>query len=460
MIKPDPNRLAFLEKGRYKFGVFVSGRIKSMGLYAAASIGVGAMIGAGIFSIFGTAVKISGSAVYVSFIIAGVVALLNAYSYAKLAVKYRSAGGLVEFLLKGFGDGILSGGLNLLLWVSYIFVLALYSKGFSSYAVTFLPSGSANIWENVFATAIILIFTAINFIGAKAVGKSELFIVSIKIGILLFFAAAGIAYMNAGNLSTSTWPGSKSILFGAGIVFLAYQGFELITNAAEDVSNPEITLPKALYLSVVLVIFIYVSISFAVIGNLSISEIENSKDYVLAAAAKPFLGVMGFRIMALAALISTSSAINAALYGGANISYLLAKEGCLPVFFERKVWERGTEGLFITSGLVILASNFLPQDGIGMLVSTSLLIIYIAVNASHLYLLKETGARPWIIRTALLTSFIFLGVLIYYEFLNSKLILGLLAITILFCFSAEWIYRKSSGRKIKERTETKKNENV
>lgn len=336
MIKPDPNnRLAFLEKGKYKFGVFVSERIKSMGLYAATSIGVGSMIGAGIFSIFGTAVKISGSATYVSFIIAGVVALLNAYSYAKLAVKYRSAGGLVEFLLKGFGDGILSGGLNLLLWVSYVFVLALYSKGFSSYAVTFLPSGSANIWENVFATAIILIFTAINFIGAKAVGKSELFIVSIKIGILLFFAATGIAYMNAGNLSTSTWPGSKSILFGAGIAFLAYQGFELITNAAEDVSNPEITLPKAFYLSVALVIFIYVSISFAVIGNLSISEIENSKDYVLAAAAKPFLGVMGFRIMALAALVSTSSAVNTALYGGANISYLLAKEGCLPVFFER-----------------------------------------------------------------------------------------------------------------------------
>ena len=119
----------------------MSGIIKSMGLYAATSIGVGAMIGAGIFSIFGTAVKISGSAVYVSFIIAGIVALLNAYSYAKLAIRYQSAGGLVEFLLKGFGDGILSGGFNLMLWISYVFALALYSKGFSSYAVTFLAIG-------------------------------------------------------------------------------------------------------------------------------------------------------------------------------------------------------------------------------------------------------------------------------------------------------------------------------
>ena len=426
---------------------------KSMGLYTATSIGVGAMVGAGIFSFFGTAVQISGSAVYVSFIIAGLIALLNAYSYAKMGVRYPSAGGPVEFLLKGFGDGILSGGLNLLLWVGYVFGLSLYAKGFSYYAVTFLPPGSTHIWANVFSTAIILVFTATNFIGAKAVGKSELFIVSIKVGILLLFAATGILYMNPGNLSTSTWPSSKNIFFGAGMVFLAYQGFGLITNTAEDMENPEKTLPRALYLSVVLVIFIYVAVSLAVIGNLSVPGIESAKDYAIAAAAKPFLGNLGFKIMAFAALFSTSSAINASLYGGANISYVLAKEGRLPVFFERKVWKKGTEGLFITSGLVILLANFIPLDGIGMLSSASLLIIYIAVNVSHLRLLKETGARSWIIWTSLLSSLIFFGVLVYYEFVNSKITLGLLVITIIFCFSFEWIYRKSSGRSIKERTD-------
>jgi amino acid transporter len=426
---------------------------KSMGLYTATSIGVGAMVGAGIFSFFGTAVQISGSAVYVSFIIAGLIALLNAYSYAKMGVRYPSAGGPVEFLLKGFGDGILSRGLNLLLWVGYVFGLSLYAKGFSYYAVTFLPPGSTHIWANVFSTAIILVFTATNFIGAKAVGKSELFIVSIKVGILLLFAATGILYMNPGNLSTSTWPSSKNIFFGAGMVFLAYQGFGLITNTAEDMENPEKTLPRALYLSVVLVIFIYVAVSLAVIGNLSVPGIENAKDYAIAAAAKPFLGNLGFKIMAFAALFSTSSAINASLYGGANISYVLAKKGRLPVFFERKVWKKGTEGLFITSGLVILLANFIPLDGIGMLSSASLLIIYIAVNVSHLRLLKETGARSWIIWTSLLSSLIFFGVLVYYEFVNSKITLGLLVITIIFCFSFEWIYRKSSGRSIKERTD-------
>lgn len=430
------------------------GTIKSMGLYAATSIGVGAMVGAGIFSIFGTAVQISGNAVYISFIIAGLIALLNTYSYAKLGVQYPSAGGPVEFLLKGLGDGVLSGGLNLLLWIGYIFALSLYAKGFSYYAITFLPQGSAGIWTNIFATAIVLVFTGINFIGAKTVGKSELFIVSIKVGILLIFAAVGILYMNPENLSISAWPGSRNIFFGAGMVFLAYQGFGLITNAAEDMENPRKTLPEALYLSVLLVILIYISVSLAVTGNLSVSEVENAKDYALAAAAsKPFLGDIGFKIMAIAALFSTSSAINASLYGGANISYLLAKEGRLPNFFERKVWKRSQEGLFITSGLVILCANLLQLEGIGILASASSLLIYVAVNASHLRLLKETGAKSYLIWASLLSSLVFFGILIYYEYVNSKTTLGLLGATILFCFAIEWIYRKRAGRVIIERTE-------
>lgn len=427
---------------------------KSMGLWSATSIGVGAMVGAGIFSIFGTATQISGNAVYISFIIAGLIALLSTYSYAKLGVRYPSAGGPVEFLVRGFGDGLLSGGLNILLWTGYIFGLALYAKGFSLYAMTFMPAASAAIWPNIFATAIIVIFTAINFIGSKAVGRSEIFIVSIKVSILMLFAVAGMFFINPVNISTSHFPNTPHILFGAGIVFLAYQGFGLITNAAEDMDDPEKTLPKALYLSVLIVICIYVLVSLAVIGNLSISEIGNYKDYALAAAAQPFLGSIGFKIMAIAALFSTSSAINASLYGGANVSYLIAKDGELPEFFERKVWKKGTEGLFITSGLVILCTNFLNLEGIGMLASASLLVIYVAVNAAHLRLSGETGAKNYLIWTSLFSSLVFFGILMYYEFINSIKTLVLFAAVLTFCFIVECVYRKYSRRILKTRTLT------
>ncbi|WP_319507728.1 APC family permease [uncultured Methanolobus sp.] len=425
---------------------------KSMGLWSATSIGVGAMVGAGIFSIFGTATQISGNAVYISFIIAGAIALLITYSYAKLGVRYPSAGGPVEFLIQGFGDGIISGGLNLLLWTGYIFGLVLYAKGFALYAMTFMPAGSTAIWSNIFATVIIIIFTAINFIGAKAVGRSELFIVSIKVGILLLFAISGLFFIQPVNLSIAQFPTTPNILFGAGIVFLAYQGFGLITNTAEDMDDPGKTLPRALYLSVLIVICIYVLVSFAVIGNLSMSEISTAKDYALAAAAKPYLGDIGFRIMAIAAIFSTSSAINASLYGGANVSYLIAKEGELPEFFERKVWNRSTEGLLITSGLVILCTNLLNLEGIGMLASASLLVIYMAVNLSHLRLSDETGAKRYLIYASLFSSLIFFGILIYYELLHSVATLIVFAVALIFCFIVEWTYKKYSRRTLKTRT--------
>lgn len=231
----------------------------------------------------------SGNAVYISFILSGILALFSVYSYSKLGVKYPSAGGPVEFLIRGLGNNILSGGFNVLLWVGYIFALALYARAFASYALTFFPS-APGYWLNIFATGIIVLFTAVNFKGAKTVGRSEIFIVSIKVGILILFAVVGFFFIRPEYLSYHLFPSISNIFYAAAVVFLAYEGFGLITNAAEDMDNPQKTLPRALYLSVLIVIGIYVAVSVVVVGNLSLPEIISAKDYALAEAAKPFLG--------------------------------------------------------------------------------------------------------------------------------------------------------------------------
>jgi len=257
----------------------------------------------------------------------------------------------------------------------------------------------------------IFVFTLINFMGSKAVGNSELFIVGVKVTILLLFSLIGLFYAKFQLLSPSHWPGVNNILFAVAVVFMAYEGFGLITNAAEDMANPASTLPRALYMSVLIVIGIYVAVSLAVVGNLTIPEIIKARDYAMAEAAKPFLGTIGFKIIAIAALFSTSSAINATLYGGANVSYMIAKEGEVPKFFERKVWNRSIEGLFITAGFVILFTNIFDLAGIAMMGSAAFLIIYAAVNISHLYLYKETGAKLimiWLSILGCLASFIVL----------------------------------------------------
>ena len=423
----------------------------SIGLWSAVSIGIGGMIGAGIFSILGVSAQIAGHAMYISFIIAGLIALLCTYSYAKLGSTYPSAGGPVEFLVKGFGDNILSGGFNILLWIGYVFALALYAKAFGGYAMTFLPPDAPSFILNIFITLIILVFTTINFIGAKAVGKSEVFIVAIKVAILFVFVVAGFFFIDTSKLAFSNLPQTTNIFFGAAIVFLAYEGFGLITNTAEEMKNPKKTLPRALFLAVIITMIIYVLVSLTVLGNLPIGDIVGAKDYALAAAAEPFLGKIGFTFIAIAALFSTSSAINATLYGGANVSYTIAKHGELPKVFARKVWGRSTEGLFITSAAVLLFANFLELDGIAMLGSASFLLIYGAVNIGHLRIYKETGARPLIIIASIISCIVFFGVLTFYEINHSPITLVILILVISGCFIFEWFYRRFSKRILKTR---------
>ena len=424
---------------------------KPIGLWSAIAIGIGGMIGAGIFSILGIATEITGNLIYVSFIIGGIIALLSAYSYAKLGSTYPSAGGPVEFLIRGFGDGILSGGFNFLLYFGYIIALSVYAKAFGNYAATFLPSYPSPATATILAISIILIFTFINLLGAQAVGKSETLIVAIKVGILVTFAIVGFFFIKISLLSVSNLMPIDNVLTAAAFLFLGYEGFGLITNTAEDIDQPQKNIPRALYLAVILVMLIYVAVSIAVVGNLSLPEIAQTADYALAAAAEPFAGAIGFTIIAIAALFSTSSAINATLYGGANVSYLMAKKGELPKFFNRKSWHDSREGLLITSAIVILLIVLLNLSNVVMMGSSIFLLVYAGVNLAHLRLYKKTDANKYIICLAIAGCFFSLTVLVYYEIFNSPLTLYLLSAVVLASFLIEWIYRRYTSRSFKNR---------
>ncbi len=423
---------------------------KAMTLWSAVAIGVGGMVGGGIYSLLGAAVSIAGNAVYISFALAGLVALLSAYSYAKLGARFPSAGGPVEFLIQGFGDGVLSGGFNILLWFGYVFALALYAKAFGAYLSTFFHNPPW-YWQNIFATGIVILFTGINFLGAKVVGRSELIIVASNVGILLLFAAAGLFFLKPALLSPARWPHMNKMFFAAGVVFLTYEGFGLVTNTAEDMENPQKTLPKALYISVALVILLYVSVSLTVVGNLPVPRIVESSDYAAAAAAQAFMGPWGLRLISLAALFATSSAINATLYGGANVSYMIAKDGQLPKMFERRVWNRATEGLFITAAMVILFANLFNLDKIGMMGSAAFLLIYASVSTGHMRLYRETGANRWIVLAAVVACLAAFAILSYYLWNTTPVTLLVLAIVVAASFAVEWGYRSASGRSITAR---------
>jgi len=409
---------------------------------AAIAIGIGGMIGAGIFSILGVVAEASGSAIWLSFLIGGLITLLSTYSYAKLGVKYPSAGGAVQFLVQGFGVGTVSGSINLFMWIGYVIAIALYAQGFAAYFMTFFTATPSSSLAKMVAASIVILFTLVNLLGAGSVGRAELVIVAIKVAILLFFAFVGLFFIHPDHLSPAHWGNVLSILNGTGILFIGYEGFGLITNTAANMKNPTKNLPRALFLSVAIVIMIYLAVSITLVGNLSITDIQQSRDYALAEAAKPFLGMVGFKLIALAALLSTASAINATLFGGANVCYMTARDGELPKSFARTEWRGASEGLFITTLLVLIFIFGFDLAGITMMGSGAFLLIYAAVNMGHLRIINKTDANKYIVFAALFTCLIMLVILEFYTYAQAPAAVYTMIGLLIGCFIVESFYRK------------------
>jgi hypothetical protein len=143
---------------------------------------------------------------------------------------------------------------------------------------------------------------------------------------------------------------------------------------------------------VLFVIALYILVAIVTVGNLSIPMIIDAKDYALAAAASPFLGNTGFTLIAIAALLSTASAINATLYGAARVSYIIAREGELPEVLEQRIWNKPVLGLLITTGVTLVAANWLDLNSIATIGSAGFLLIFSAVNIANVILSEQTGS--------------------------------------------------------------------
>jgi amino acid transporter len=197
-------------------------------------------------------------------------------------------------------------------------------------------------------------------------------------------------------LSLKDTPLIINMFFAIGLTFFAYQGFSVITNTIEDMENPKKTMLKAMIVSILIVMILYVAISIAVLVNLPLNEVIKAKDYALALAAKPILGKFGFKIMAITALISTASVINATLYAATQISYDLAKNGVLPKEYEYNVFH-SNEGLLISVALIIPLILFFNLTEITTVAALSVLIIQGIVHLGYLKLYHRTDANKYLV---------------------------------------------------------------
>lgn len=418
--------------------------------WSAVAMGIGAMVGAGIFALLGQAGAIASSAVYLSFLIAGGIALLSGYSMGRLGARYPAAGGIVEYLVRGFGAGRFSGAMSLMLYIAALVSISLVARTFGAYADALLPGSAPKFMVEVFSGAIVMLFMLINLAGARSMTRIENIIVVAKLSVLVVFAVAGIAFISPDRLAPSTYPPATSILATVAITFFAYEGFRYITNAAEDMRDPGRTLPRAIMTSIILVMIVYIGIAIVVFGNLPPERVIAAKDFALAEAARPVFGQVGFTVISVTALFATASAINAGLYAITNVSYQLAKEGELPAAFARDV-ASSREGLIISAVIIAALAVFLDLSSIAIIGALSMLIIHLTVHVGHLRILGETGASRSLVLLAIASNGVAIALGAYHLATTSPWLLlgiaGILAIS----FATESVLHRVSGRAVMPR---------
>ena len=408
------------------------------------------MVGAGIFALLGQAGAITSSATCISFFFGGLIALLSGYSMGRLGATYPAAGGIVEYLGQAFGVGIFSGAMSIMMYIAAIISIAMVAKAFGAYASSLMPGRGDPFFQSLFAVIIILLFIAINLGGAKKMARLENIVVMLKLMILVTFAVTGMFFIDPARLAPSTYPPVSSLFYSLAITFFAYEGFRVITNAAEDMPNPAKTLPRAIMTSIIIVMILYIAIALVVFGTLPTADILKARDFALAEAARPIFGSVGFTIVALTALIATASSINANLYAVTNVTYQLARDGQLPTAFGKPL-KKSREGLVISGLFIIVITIFLDLGEIAVLGSVSILIVHFITHVGHMRLIEKTGASMILVISAVIANLAAIILVLYYESTRAPHIVTMVTGFLLLSFLIETILRITLNKKIKLR---------
>lgn len=302
------------------------GQNKSIGVVGATTIGVGGMMGAGLYTLLGLAAKSAGIWLPLSFLIGGVVVAFSVYSYSKLGMKYPDRGGAAKFLLKGFGDGLLAGGLNVFQYLDWIIAMVLYAAGFSEYTCQLTGLNNSSWIGKAISIAIVILVVFINVLGSKQVARAQTAIIAFGLIILIAFIGFRLAQAHVPLITTADkGNGIIGILSAAGLLYVTYEGVGVVTNTAGNMKNPKKQLPIALFLSLIIVMLIYIIASAIVIMTIGVKVAVANQGHVLATASEAVFGKVGMILIGLAALVATASAVNSTMFGDENLGIRIAK---------------------------------------------------------------------------------------------------------------------------------------
>ena len=367
----------------------------------ASFIGVGAMVGAGIFSLLGAAGEVAGAAVWISFLLAGTVAGLQGYSFAKLGARYPSAGGFMEYVVRCFGNGRVTGVTTWLVFATNAIITGMVAVSFGSYASAAVFDEESQAWTKAFAVLVILAMTGLNILGSQAVARIQTVVVIVVIGILTVFAVSTLANMDPDLLRFSDYPSLSDIVASVALTFFAFLGFGIITFTAKDLADPGRQLPRAVYLALGIATVIYVAVALGVFGTLTVHEVIDSGGTAIAVAAEPTLGRAGYWLMSVTALFATAGATNAGLYPAGGLGEEMASIGQFPPLLARRLAGRVPTALLVTAGAAIVLAVGFDLSAIASIGSAVALVVFTLITSGHLRIRGDTGAKTWVLLVAI-----------------------------------------------------------
>ena len=399
-------------------------RNKSLGLPELIAIALGGMVGGGIFTVLGVSVALIGNLTPFAILIGGIIALFAAYSYVKLGQYYKDEGATFSFFKKTYpGSHFAASAIGWFVVFGYISTLALYAYTFSSYAISGF-SFAQNIWiRKLVAIGIISIFTLINVWSVNGMGKIEDLMVYTKLVILLGISVMLIHYgsPNFSAFVQSIESDAKStsvltVLIVASLTFVAYDGFQLVVNAVDEMRNPDKNIGRAIYLAIMLAIIIYLVISVGAVLAIPAKDIINNKEYALASGAGNVMGSFGSNLVILGAILATSSAISGTLFGSSRQMSVVAEDGYMP----SKLSSR-KNGIPVNAVIVMacISSVLILAGGLELILefgSITFMVVSFLMAMANFKLRKETGSSTLVTIAAMSVLFIGGVLILYYEF--------------------------------------------
>ncbi len=391
---------------------------RHLGLFDATMIGVGAMIGAGIFVLTGIATGLAGPGAVIAFALNGVVTFFTALSYAEMASAIPEAGGGYSFVKKVMPNTV-AFATGWMLWFAYIVACSLYAKAFGSYFLEFfeqqLPGPThavveflgPNLFIALLTLAIGLLFIAINIIGTHASGQAENLITVAKLVILGIFIYFGYrqVFLEPGLARANFTPlfpnGFGGILGAMGLTFIAFEGYDLIATVSEEVRDPKRTIPRAILLSLGITMFVYLSVVFVSVAAVAPAEGLASWELLgkygetgIIRAAQGFMPGFGVFLILVGGLFATLSALNATILASSRVAFSMARDWMLPHSLSQIHPTRKTPvaAISITGLLFLAVAVFLPIETLGSGSSLLFLLTFALVNLSLLmYRYRHSG---------------------------------------------------------------------